>query len=117
MQEIARSGRATCQSFFTVRRVTRVCVRRSTALVLTRIFSIQSRFRGMPRLGCSSRPAKTASASLSAGKWRLGAAAVGFAAFPSLGSFVPGMESSYLVYVPLPGGDLRIVRHFLGTLR
>ena len=56
MHVIARRSQAICQSFFTVRRVTRVCARRSTALVLTRTFSTQSRFRGMPRLGWSSLP-------------------------------------------------------------
>src|SRR5436190_3831440 len=57
MQVMARSSHAACHSFFTVRRVTSVCARRSTALVFTRTASIQSRFSGMPRLGCSSRPA------------------------------------------------------------
>src|SRR5947208_16940532 len=57
MHVIARSSHAACHSFFTVRRVTSVCARRSTALVFTRTASIQSRFSGMPRLGCSSRPA------------------------------------------------------------
>src|SRR5207237_8556239 len=56
MHVIARSSHAACHSFFTVRRVTSVCARRSTALVLTRTASIQSKFSGMPRLGCSSCP-------------------------------------------------------------
>src|SRR5262249_961649 len=56
MQVIARRSHAACHSFFTVRRVTSVCARRSTALVFTRTASIQSRLRGMPRLGWSSRP-------------------------------------------------------------
>src|SRR5438445_418779 len=94
MHVIARRSHATCQSFFTVRRVTSVCARRSTALVLTRIFSIQSKFSGMPRLGCSSRPASTANASLSPDKRRSPPPAVIFAAFPSLGSFVTDINLS-----------------------
>src|SRR6266404_7584617 len=93
MHVIARRSHATCQSFFTVRRVTRVCARRSTALVLTRIFSIQSKFSGMPRFGCSSRPASAANA-LSPDKRRSPASAVIFAAFPSLGSFVTDIRFS-----------------------
>ncbi len=56
MQAMARSSHAACQSFFTVRRVVMVAVRRSTALVLTRISSTQSRLSGMRRLGSSARP-------------------------------------------------------------
>src|SRR5258707_15708740 len=56
MHVMARSSQAACHSFFTVRRVTSVCARRSTALVFTRTASIQSRLSGMPRLGCSWRP-------------------------------------------------------------
>src|SRR5205823_10093194 len=60
MQVMARSSQAICQSFFTVRRVTSVEARRSTALVFTRADSIQSRLREVPRLTWSGRPAKTA---------------------------------------------------------
>src|SRR5215831_3643680 len=56
MQVIARSSHAACHSFFTVRRVTSVCARLSTALVFTLTASIQSRFKGIPRFGCSSCP-------------------------------------------------------------
>src|SRR5436309_1647366 len=55
-----RSSHAACHSFFTVRRATWVCARRSTALVLTRTCSIQSRFRGMPRFDSSERPPSVA---------------------------------------------------------
>src|SRR5207248_7232364 len=54
MQVMARSSHATCHSFFTVRRVIRLCARRSTAVVFTRTSSTQSRLSGTPRLGCSS---------------------------------------------------------------
>ena len=62
MQEIARSSHAACHSFFTVRRVTRVAARCSTALVLTRTSFTQSRLSGTPRLASSARPRKCASA-------------------------------------------------------
>src|SRR5437868_12154546 len=62
MHVMARSSQAACHSFFTVRRVTSVCARRSTALVFTRTASIRSRLSGMPRLGCRSRPAYCAMA-------------------------------------------------------
>src|SRR5713101_2915652 len=67
MQVMALSSHAACDSFFTVRRVTRVWARRSAALVLTRTASTQSKFSGMPRFGCRSRPAKFAIA-VSAGE-------------------------------------------------
>src|SRR5208337_1811377 len=60
MQVMARSIQAICQSFFTVRRVTRVAARRSTALVFTRTCSSQSRFSEVPRFGASGRPFNTA---------------------------------------------------------
>ncbi len=50
MQAMAFRSQAICQSFLTVRRVTSVAARRSTALVLTRTASTQSRFKGMPGL-------------------------------------------------------------------
>src|SRR6185369_17002430 len=60
MQVIARSNHAACHSFFTDRRAVWLCARRSTALVLTRTCSTQSRFSGMPRLDKSDRPPKIA---------------------------------------------------------
>src|ERR1700756_621340 len=56
MQVIARNSHAACHSFLTVRRVTSVCARRSTALLFTRTATIKSRFSGIPRWGCISRP-------------------------------------------------------------
>src|SRR5712671_2510475 len=84
MQVMPRSSHAICQSFFTVRRVTKVCARRSTALVLTRTFSIQSRFSGIPRFAVNSRPPSNASGSLCEGECRPGVPALTFATFPSL---------------------------------
>src|SRR6202008_2090850 len=63
MPVIARSSHAICHSFFTVRRVTSVAARRSTALVFTRTFSTQSRFSDVPRFPCKARPFSTAIAS------------------------------------------------------
>src|ERR1700730_13228136 len=60
MQETARRSHAACQSFFTVRRATWLCARRSTALVLTRTCCTQSRLRGIPRFEISGRPASVA---------------------------------------------------------
>src|SRR5258706_177222 len=54
---VKKEWQAAWHSFFTVRRVPMVCVRRSTALVFTRTASTQSKFNGTPRLGWSSRPA------------------------------------------------------------
>src|SRR5579864_3961327 len=56
MQAIARRSHAACHSFFTVRLATCDCVRRSTALVLTRTSSIQFKSSGMPELATSRRP-------------------------------------------------------------
>src|SRR5712671_6705465 len=95
MQVMARSSQAICQSFFTVRRVTKVWARRSTALVLTRTFSIQSRFSGIPRFAVNSRPESNASGSLSTGGRRPGAPALIFAAFPSLVFCVSAMLLPY----------------------
>jgi hypothetical protein len=59
MQAMARSSHAAWVSFFTVRRVTSVAARRSTALVFTRTWSTQSRFSGMRRLASRVRPFRT----------------------------------------------------------
>jgi len=64
MQVIARRSHAACHSFFTVRRATCDCARRSTALVLTRTSRTQSRFSGMPLFESRGRPERTAIASL-----------------------------------------------------
>src|SRR5258708_39689773 len=66
MQVIARRSQASCQSFLTVRRVTRVEARRSTAQVLTRTDSTHSRLSEVPRLTWSGRQASTAIAAASA---------------------------------------------------
>src|SRR6267378_5270883 len=112
MQVIARSSQAICQSFFTVRRVTSVCARRSTALVLTRTFSTQSRFSGIPRLAVSSRPASNASGSLCEGEWRPGAPALTFARFPSLVFCVSAMLLCYSAADQPSPPHSAIVRHF-----
>src|SRR5258708_26571399 len=62
MQVIAGRSQASCKSFLTVRRVTRVEARRSTALVLTRTDSTHSKLSEVPRLTWSGRPASTAMA-------------------------------------------------------
>src|SRR6267143_842916 len=113
MQVMARSSHAICQSFFTVRRVTKVCARRSTALVLTRTFSIQSRFSGIPRLTVNSRPASNASGSLSpVREWRPGAPALTFATFPSLVFCVSAMLLPYSAAEQTSPPHSAIVRHF-----
>src|SRR5215471_4249796 len=60
MHVMARRSQAICHSFFTVRRVTRVAARRSTALVLMRTLSTQSRLSEVPRLAVSSLPCSVA---------------------------------------------------------
>jgi len=60
MQVMARRSHAACHSFFTVRRATCDCARRSTALVLTRTSRTQSRFSGTPTFGSRGRPARCA---------------------------------------------------------
>src|SRR5580692_855560 len=60
IQVMARRSQAACHSFFTVRRATWDCERRSTALVLTRTSRTQSRLRGTPVFANKSRPARVA---------------------------------------------------------
>src|SRR6516162_8544710 len=76
MQVMARSSQAICHSFLTVRRVTSVAARRSTALVLTRTFSTQSRFNEVPWLATRGRPPSTAVA------WPEGCATASTIRFP-----------------------------------
>src|SRR5712672_1831732 len=112
MQVMARSSHAICQSFFTVRRVTKVCARRSTALVLTRTFSIQSRFSGIPRFAVNSRPPSNASGSLCEGECRPGAPALTFATFPSLVFCASAMLLPYSAAEQTSPPHSAIVRYF-----
>src|SRR6267154_2031365 len=112
MQVIARKSQAICQSFFTVRRVTKVCARRSTALVLTRTFSIQSRLSGIPRFAVNPRPPSNASGSLCEGEWRPGAPSLTLATFPSLVFCVGAMLLPYSAAEQTSPPHSAIVRQF-----